>query len=84
MSYVPEVAERVAYEGKGSKNPLAFKHYDPAKKVVGKVGAVAERGRSGSNPLAIRPSASSLSVTLAAVSGTCADGEPVRAIVPPG
>lgn len=36
MSYFPEVADRVAYEGKGSKNPLAFKYYDPAKKVGGK------------------------------------------------
>jgi len=35
MAYFPEVAEKVPFEGKGSKNPLAFKHYDP-NKVVGK------------------------------------------------
>ena len=36
MSYFPEVAERVPFEGKGSKNPLAFRHYDAAKVVGGK------------------------------------------------
>jgi xylose isomerase len=34
MSYFPEVGSQIAFEGKGSKNPLAFKHYD-ANKVVG-------------------------------------------------
>ncbi len=34
MAYFPEVAEKVRYEGKGSKNPLAFKQYNPDK-VVG-------------------------------------------------
>lgn len=34
MAYFPEVSAPIAYEGRGSKNPLAFKHYDP-NKVVG-------------------------------------------------
>jgi len=34
MAYFPEVVETIRYEGRGSKNPLAFKHYD-AEKVVG-------------------------------------------------
>jgi len=34
MAYFPEVAQKVKFEGRGSKNPLAFKHYDPDK-VVG-------------------------------------------------
>jgi xylose isomerase len=34
MAYFPEVAEKVRYEGKSSKNPLAFKQYNPDK-VVG-------------------------------------------------
>jgi len=34
MAYFPEVAEKVRYEGPGSKNPFAFKRYD-AEKVVG-------------------------------------------------
>jgi xylose isomerase len=34
MVYFPEVSSKVAYEGPGSKNPLAFKRYD-ANKVVG-------------------------------------------------
>jgi xylose isomerase len=33
MSYFPEVADHIRYEGHGSKNPLAFKHYDPTKMV---------------------------------------------------
>ena len=33
MPYFPEIAERVPYEGRKSKNPLAFKHYDANKKV---------------------------------------------------
>lgn len=33
MSYFPEVADRVSYEGPGSKNPLAFKRYDPDRRV---------------------------------------------------
>ena len=36
MAYFPEVADKIAYEGKGSKNPLAFKHYDADKLVGGK------------------------------------------------
>ena len=36
MAYFPEVAEKVRFEGKGSKNPLAFRHYDPDKMVGGK------------------------------------------------
>lgn len=36
MSYFPEVSGKVAYEGPRSKNPLAFKHYDPDKVVGGK------------------------------------------------
>ncbi len=33
--YFPEV-KQVKYEGPDSKNPLAFKHYNPAEKVMGK------------------------------------------------
>ncbi|RYG47248.1 xylose isomerase [bacterium] len=33
MSYFPEVAERVPYEGPKSKNPLAFKRYEAERKV---------------------------------------------------
>lgn len=36
MAYFPEVTRPIAYEGKGSKNPLAFKHYDAGKVVGGK------------------------------------------------
>src|SRR5438552_2589616 len=36
MAYFPEVVETIRYEGKGSKNPLAFKHYNPDKMVGGK------------------------------------------------
>lgn len=36
MAYFPEVAEAVKYEGKSSKNPLAFRYYDPNKVVGGK------------------------------------------------
>lgn len=36
MAYFPEVADRIAFEGKGSKNPLAFKVYNPDKVVGGK------------------------------------------------
>ena len=34
--YFPEVATRIRYEGAESKNPLAFKHYNPKAKVGGK------------------------------------------------
>ena len=34
MAYFPEVADKVRFEGRESKNPLAFRHYDP-EKVVG-------------------------------------------------
>ncbi|MEZ0324478.1 MAG: xylose isomerase [Fimbriimonas sp.] len=34
MAFFPEVSERVRFEGRESKNPLAFKHYDPDR-VVG-------------------------------------------------
>ncbi len=36
MAYFPEVATKVPFEGRGSKNPLAFKHYDENKTVGGK------------------------------------------------
>ena len=36
MSYFPEVGERIHFEGHGSKNPLAFKHYDATKMVGSK------------------------------------------------
>jgi xylose isomerase len=35
-SYFPEVAKPIPYEGPGSRNPLAFKHYDARRKVGGK------------------------------------------------
>ncbi|MCL1991233.1 MAG: xylose isomerase [Defluviitaleaceae bacterium] len=35
MSYFPDVA-KIKYEGKGSKNPFAFKHYNPEEIVLGK------------------------------------------------
>ena len=35
MSYFPEV-EKVIYEGRKSRNPLAFKHYNPNEVVLGK------------------------------------------------
>ncbi len=34
--YFPEVQDAVKYEGPDSKNPLAFKHYNPSEKVLGK------------------------------------------------
>ncbi len=34
--YFPEVKKKIAYEGPDSKNPLAFKHYNPKQKVLGK------------------------------------------------
>ena len=34
--YFPEVTTRIRYEGAESKNPLAFKHYNPKAKVGGK------------------------------------------------
>ncbi len=36
MTYFPEVEGRVPFEGAGSRNPLAFKRYDPDKVVGGK------------------------------------------------
>jgi xylose isomerase len=36
MAYFPEVAEKVRYEGPQSRNPLAFRFYDPEKVVGGK------------------------------------------------
>ena len=33
MPYFPEVSQPIAYEGKGSKNPLAFRFYDRDKKI---------------------------------------------------
>jgi len=33
MSYFPDVSAPIAFEGKGSKNPLAFRFYDAEKKV---------------------------------------------------
>ena len=35
-SYFPQVKKPIAYEGPGSQNPLAFKHYDARRKVAGK------------------------------------------------
>ncbi|WP_206922137.1 xylose isomerase [Alicyclobacillus suci] len=35
MAYFPEV-KRIQYEGRKSKNPLAFKHYNPSEVVLGK------------------------------------------------
>ena len=35
-AYFPEVRRRIAYEGPASKNPMAFKHYQPGRKVGGK------------------------------------------------
>jgi len=34
--YFPEVKKKIKYEGPKSRNPLAFKHYNPAQKVLGK------------------------------------------------
>lgn len=34
--YFPEINKPVAFEGPDSKNPLAFKHYNPKEKVLGK------------------------------------------------
>lgn len=34
--YFPEVENTIAYEGKESKNPLAFKYYNPDQKVGNK------------------------------------------------
>ncbi|MCG9894657.1 MAG: hypothetical protein MH204_04185, partial [Fimbriimonadaceae bacterium] len=36
MVYFPEVAEKVRFEGKGSRNPFAYKIYDSEKVVGGK------------------------------------------------
>ncbi|MGL4512328.1 MAG: xylose isomerase [Lacipirellulaceae bacterium] len=36
MTAFPEVATRVPFEGRTSRNPLAFKHYDPSELVEGK------------------------------------------------
>ncbi|MDX2065410.1 MAG: xylose isomerase [Fimbriimonadaceae bacterium] len=36
MTYFPEVAEPIRYEGPTSRNPLAFKHYDADRVVAGK------------------------------------------------
>jgi xylose isomerase len=35
MAYFPEVT-KVAYEGPDSKNPLAFRHYNPTEMIDGK------------------------------------------------
>ena len=35
MTYFPEV-DKIKFEGKGSKNPFAFKHYNPEEVVLGK------------------------------------------------
>ena len=34
--YFPEITKPIAYEGPDTKNPLAFKHYNPKQKVLGK------------------------------------------------
>jgi xylose isomerase len=36
MAYFPEVSEPIRFEGPQSKNPLAFKHYNPEQIVAGK------------------------------------------------
>ncbi|HVL40074.1 MAG TPA: xylose isomerase [Fimbriimonadaceae bacterium] len=36
MAYFPDVPAPIKFEGKGSRNPLAFKHYDPARQIAGK------------------------------------------------
>lgn len=36
MSYFPDVPTKIKYEGKDSKNPLAFKYYNPEQSVAGK------------------------------------------------
>lgn len=36
VEYFPEIKKPIAYEGPDSKNPLAFKHYNPKAKVLGK------------------------------------------------
>ncbi len=36
MSFFPDVPGTIPYEGPDSKNPLAFRHYNPAEKVEGK------------------------------------------------
>lgn len=36
MAYFVDVPDRVPFEGRGSRNPLAFKHYDADKTVAGK------------------------------------------------
>lgn len=35
-TYFPEVKDRIRYEGPETKNPLAFRHYDPGRIVAGK------------------------------------------------
>ena len=35
MAYFPDVP-KIAFEGPSSKNPLAFKHYNPEEKIEGK------------------------------------------------
>ena len=35
-SFFPEIKKPIRYEGPDSKNPLAFKHYNPKQKVLGK------------------------------------------------
>ena len=35
MSFFPNI-EKIRYEGPGSSNPFAFKHYNPEEKVGGK------------------------------------------------
>lgn len=36
VEYFPEVKKPIRYEGPDTKNPLAFKHYNPKEKVLGK------------------------------------------------
>jgi xylose isomerase len=35
-TYFPQIPSSIPYEGSNSKNPLAFKYYDPEKKVAGR------------------------------------------------
>lgn len=36
MAYFPEVSRKIKYEGPESDNPLAFKYYNPSRKIAGK------------------------------------------------
>ena len=46
-TYFPELKKSVPFEGPDSKNPLAFRYYDPDREVAGK--------RMASAAVSIRP-----------------------------